>query len=292
MRGLAAVWVVLHHASLSVSHFIGPLAHDAVPRNGHLGVDFFFVLSGFIIAHSSAQLVARGQGLRAYVRARLVRVYVPYLPVGVAMLLAYSVFPALSGSGREVGVFTTLTLLPSNVPPALSVAWTLVHEVISMACSRRTFSRGGSTSWRSSRGRWWWWAAGGARWRPAWRSRTSSPRGTCRSSWACWCSISAVRSTRGASPPPMRRRARGRAGDCVAGALCVRPRAGDGRLRGAGVRGGVSLRAGAKRAAVVGLRRRGVVRHLPGARPAGVAVGAGGEAWRSPARGRRCARCR
>jgi exopolysaccharide production protein ExoZ len=66
----------------------------------------------------------------AYLRARLIRIYVPYLPVGIGMFLLYLMLPTLSAADRSPGLVTSLTLLPSNSPPALSVAWTLVHEMI------------------------------------------------------------------------------------------------------------------------------------------------------------------
>ena len=65
-----------------------------------------------------------------YARARLIRIYVPYLPIGVGIYLLYLLLPGLSEGGRTPGVLTSFTLLPSNHPPALSVAWTLVHEMI------------------------------------------------------------------------------------------------------------------------------------------------------------------
>lgn len=131
MRGFAALWVLLHHANPSVHAFVGPSAiSEAVGRNGFLGVDFFFVLSGFIIAFSSNRLVEAGRGAKDYALARLTRIYVPYLPVGLAMLALYAIAPGLSEGGRNPGLLTSVTLLPSNSPTALSVAWTLVHEVI------------------------------------------------------------------------------------------------------------------------------------------------------------------
>lgn len=130
MRGGAACWVVVHHADLAVGAFIGEVPRYPPLQNGHLGVDFFFVLSGFIIAHSSRQLKMRGGGLSDYVRARFVRIYVPYLPIGIGMLIAYQLLPGLSSGNRAPGVFTSITLLPSPSPPALSPAWTLVHEVL------------------------------------------------------------------------------------------------------------------------------------------------------------------
>jgi exopolysaccharide production protein ExoZ len=131
MRGVAAVWVMLHHGVLSVTHFIGPLGAVPLISNGDLGVDFFFVLSGFIITFSSQRLVESGKGAREYFWARLVRIYIPYLPVSIAMYLLYLLFPGTSEGDRPwPSILTTLTLLPSNAPPALSVAWTLVHEMI------------------------------------------------------------------------------------------------------------------------------------------------------------------
>lgn len=132
MRGVAALWVLLHHATLAAEGFLGPLGPEfAFLSNGFLGVDFFFVLSGFIIATSSMALIDSGRGLREYVTARAVRIYVPYLPIGVAMLLLYAALPGVSqGERSSLSVISSLTLLPSNAPPALSVAWTLVHEVL------------------------------------------------------------------------------------------------------------------------------------------------------------------
>lgn len=130
MRGIAAVWVVLYHANSLGGVFLRPLDNAHIIANGFLGVDFFFILSGFIIASSSNRLIEQGKGFSSFFRARAIRIYVPYLPVGAAIFLAYIVLPTLSASPREVGLLTSLTLLPTNSPPALNVAWTLVHEII------------------------------------------------------------------------------------------------------------------------------------------------------------------
>ena len=96
-------------------------------KNGYLGVDFFFVLSGFIIYHST---VGRGRTARDYGWARFKRVYLPYLPIGIAMALLYTVLPNVSAGDREWSWLPSLTLLPVNANPALSVAWTLKHEIL------------------------------------------------------------------------------------------------------------------------------------------------------------------
>lgn len=131
MRALAACWVLSHHANQYVGYFFAPMGPVApLLANGYLGVDFFFVLSGFIIALSSQRLRDSGRGAADYAGARLIRIYVPYLPIGVGMLALLLVFPDLSTLQRSPGVLTSLTLLPSADLPALTVAWTLVHEVL------------------------------------------------------------------------------------------------------------------------------------------------------------------
>ncbi len=130
MRGLAALWVACHHGVLAVRR---PLDLRDAPHalaNGSLGVDFFFVLSGFIIAYSSEHLARAGGTLRDYALARAVRVYVPYLPVGLLMLAIYWGLRLFASSSPHTSTLSSITLLPAEDPPALVVAWTLVHEVL------------------------------------------------------------------------------------------------------------------------------------------------------------------
>ncbi|MCO5054637.1 acyltransferase [Thermomonas sp.] len=130
MRGGAALWVLLHHAKQSVDHFVSNMGPQPWFEHGYFGVDFFFVLSGFIIAFAAQRMVERGRGLSDYAKARVIRIYVPYLPVGIAMYFLYLLLPGMSESDRSPSVLTSLTLFPDNQPPALSVAWTLVHEMM------------------------------------------------------------------------------------------------------------------------------------------------------------------
>jgi peptidoglycan/LPS O-acetylase OafA/YrhL len=126
-RGLAALAVVLFHADIA-GHDFG-MGNFRVPlfESGYLGVDFFFVLSGFIIYPSTA---GRGRPARHYAIARLRRVYLPYLPIGIGIALLYTYFPGFSAAERGWSWLPTLTLLPVSSNTALSVAWTLKHEIL------------------------------------------------------------------------------------------------------------------------------------------------------------------
>lgn len=131
-RAAAAIAVVIHHAASSTEDFLGliPPSWRSIFEHGYLGVDFFFVLSGFIIFHTVANRPKAAGSAGRYVHARLIRIFVPYLPIALLLIAAYTFLPALSASRREWSWVTSLTLLPLSQPPALSVAWTLQHELI------------------------------------------------------------------------------------------------------------------------------------------------------------------
>lgn len=122
--------VVIHHTYASFAHFnnldIPVLAFFA--KVGKLGVDFFFVLSGFIITYTTYKYRENKKYLKKYFSARILRIYIPYLPIAIALLILYRAFPSLSESGRSISLLTSLTLFPYG-NPVLSVAWTLVFEM-------------------------------------------------------------------------------------------------------------------------------------------------------------------
>lgn len=133
-RGLAALAVVAHHATLSTEAFVGALPERLATwlNLGFLGVDFFFVLSGFIIMYAHMDDAQTPAALKRYAFKRLTRIYPAYLPVGVGMVILYAAMPGFSaaGDGRDFSLLGSLLLVPTDGPPALSVAWTLVHELM------------------------------------------------------------------------------------------------------------------------------------------------------------------
>lgn len=147
-RGLAALAVVTTHTTIATGAFIAdvPVWLDSILKRGYLGVDFFFVLSGFIIMYSHINDKKSLGSTKDYIIKRLVRIFPAYLPICFGMLFLYRLMPELSASGgREYSIISSIFLLPSSLPPVLSVAWTLVHELffyfifLSFFISRKLF---------------------------------------------------------------------------------------------------------------------------------------------------------
>jgi len=98
LRGLAALWVMLFHIDVSLFYRdLGPvLPHDwsGLITSGYLWVDFFFILSGFVITHVYSGKFAHGWNqLTAiqYIRARFLRIY-PLHFFTLILLLVFSQF--------------------------------------------------------------------------------------------------------------------------------------------------------------------------------------------------------
>ncbi len=67
----------------------------------------------------------------SYLKKRIIRIYPPFIVISVFLLVAYSIFPQLSEGDRKIGIVTSLLLIPTSpLDPALSVSWTLMHEML------------------------------------------------------------------------------------------------------------------------------------------------------------------
>lgn len=133
-RGFAAALVVLAHIGTIIAQ---PRFYNVRILNGAtdyfgVGIDFFFVLSGFVICWVHWDDIGQRGRLRRYAVNRISRIYPPYLIVMLPLAALYFTHP---GAGIEsqhdpVNLIFSILLLPYPVHPILGVAWTLVHEVL------------------------------------------------------------------------------------------------------------------------------------------------------------------
>lgn len=143
-RALAALMVVLFHAggNLARESYFGAAAAGLEAgfwALGDAGVAFFFVLSGFIIAHVHGADLGQPQRVGSYLRRRALRIYPSYWIVYVAVCLAALNVPSLRSAlpdDLDVLLFG-LTLLPMDPAvvggtgaPVLFVAWSLQYELL------------------------------------------------------------------------------------------------------------------------------------------------------------------
>lgn len=99
LRGLAAWWVVLYHVR---DHFLIYWPHwlDILAAKGYLAVDFFFLLSGFVIQLTYGHKIeARGPQVMRFWIKRLARIYPLHL-LSLILVILYSA--ALVTSGRPL----------------------------------------------------------------------------------------------------------------------------------------------------------------------------------------------
>lgn len=137
LRGVAAFAVILDHVP-------GGWLGDLVPGR-YLAVDFFFVLSGFVLAHAYGQKLQQGWSPMAFMKARLIRLYPMYL-LALAIGLSLSVMGLLRGwngpGWGDVAMVAAFGLLFLPTPPvtafgdgqllypANAPAWSLFFELV------------------------------------------------------------------------------------------------------------------------------------------------------------------
>jgi peptidoglycan/LPS O-acetylase OafA/YrhL len=131
-RGVAALLVALYHGGrmISLPQYAGSVPLGGFFTFGHAGVDFFFVLSGFIIYFVHHRDIGAPQRLPSYLWRRITRIYPIYWVVTFALLGIHLMSPAGAHELSIGYLVQSLLLVPQDREPLLGVAWTLQHEVL------------------------------------------------------------------------------------------------------------------------------------------------------------------
>lgn len=123
LRGLAAFLVVLLHACYKETVYSNGFFTGF--HFGNIGVDLFFIISGFIMLHT---IKANTQPFDFLVK-RFIRIYPIYWVTSIVALVGYIFVPNLVNSGREADLLATFLLLPTQVGYLNPNAWTLSFEL-------------------------------------------------------------------------------------------------------------------------------------------------------------------
>ncbi|HVT36808.1 MAG TPA: acyltransferase, partial [Nevskiaceae bacterium] len=132
MRGVAALAVLTAHAAMLFQHTL---------RQFYLAVDFFFVLSGFVLAYAYSARLAAGMPAREFIIARLVRIYPLYL-IATLIGLAHAALSPNSAEAAPLPVLLGQLALalffvpaPALTPghwlyPLVDPGWSLLFELL------------------------------------------------------------------------------------------------------------------------------------------------------------------
>lgn len=133
-RGLAAMLVLCYHATaiFALPKYFAATPFDRFFAFGYSGVDFFFVLSGFIIIYVHHQDTGKAHRLLPFLYRRFIRIYPVYWLITCLMIPVFFLHPSFGhGYEREPAyLFKSLLLIPSKESPLIIVAWSLRYEVV------------------------------------------------------------------------------------------------------------------------------------------------------------------
>lgn len=152
LRGVGALGVMSYHLAGNLTEYDwAPSWADRILDHGNLGVPLFFVISGFVISHSTDRHQISTRFLGRFALKRSIRLDPTYWCAIVLslilLLLKLRLFPGEGGSlpswqGVLVHAFYLQDLL--RVPPISPVFWTLCLEIqfyLFFVCSRLLFSK-------------------------------------------------------------------------------------------------------------------------------------------------------
>jgi peptidoglycan/LPS O-acetylase OafA/YrhL len=104
IRGVGAVWVVMFHAQNKL--------HLPVTGVGYLGVDMFFLLSGFVLSLAHRDLVLSWASYRDFLRARVARIFPLHWAVLALLAAILVVYPPIyRDDARPYGAWSLLSSL-------------------------------------------------------------------------------------------------------------------------------------------------------------------------------------
>ena len=134
-RAVAAVMVVLYHLTvyfLPEHYYGGEKVGPGLFKMGYAGVEFFFVLSGFIMVFVHLRDFGVPERAPRFLEKRIVRIYPIYWVIYGLLTLAYFAVPSAGPENARdpIAILTSALLWPMPELPVLGVAWSLQYEML------------------------------------------------------------------------------------------------------------------------------------------------------------------
>lgn len=126
LRGIAAGYVLFHLVPVSGLGAASPALKE-LARWGFSGVDLFFVLSGFVMWHTTHD-ESGGAAARRFLQKRFARIYLGYWPWLALTFALFALFAPEALEGKNL-IGSLLLLEPDDLRLVVSVAWPLSYEL-------------------------------------------------------------------------------------------------------------------------------------------------------------------
>ena len=130
LRAVAALGVVVFHLQPFEQQFLpGPTIAPRWFALGDIGVDLFFVISGFIIVESTSNWFDRRHAGQ-FLWRRLTRIYPIYWFYNLLLLAMFWLQPSVLSANRQApDLLASFLLTPPHGKTLLLISWTLMYEV-------------------------------------------------------------------------------------------------------------------------------------------------------------------
>ena len=130
-RGIAALLVVMFHINEMSTERLNQVTFFNLFQAGWSGVDYFFVLSGFIMVYVHRSAIGKKDQLKSFLVKRCVRIYPIYWIITLTVVCFFLVIPGFANAQdlSLTKIILSLLLIPQNDKPILDVGWTLVFEI-------------------------------------------------------------------------------------------------------------------------------------------------------------------